>query len=356
VRVNMKGVKKATKRLADGTEKIYYYAWVGGPLLEGLPGSIEFKQSYDNAVLIKRSVPKGTMAGLITEFENSAEFERLAPKTKHSYTRLIKEIRREFGDMTLGAIEDKEVRGEFKKWRDGKASTPREADYAWTVLARILSVAWDRGRISRNPCAKGGRLYKGSRSDKTWPEETIKYYLENCREHLKWPVLLALWTFQRQGDLLRLSKKAYIPATQKIRLRQSKTREQMEIRAGAPIKSFIEMRSNAKDPATTILVNSDGMPWTSDGFRASFFKELTRLEINGLTFHDLRGTSITRGLSLDLNKGELSAISGLSLKTIDDIMERHYFNKAGFAESGMVKLETGTYFGNRLETAPCKNL
>jgi len=66
-------------------------------------------------------------------------------------------IEAEFGDMPIEALSDPEVRGEFKRWRDGMADTPRKADYAWTTLARVLSVAHDRGRIPVNPCQRGGR-------------------------------------------------------------------------------------------------------------------------------------------------------------------------------------------------------
>jgi hypothetical protein len=48
--------------------------------------------------------------------------------------------------------------GEFKSWRDKFGNTPRKADFAWTVLARMLSFAKDRGIIAVNPCERGGRL------------------------------------------------------------------------------------------------------------------------------------------------------------------------------------------------------
>jgi hypothetical protein len=51
-------------------------------------------------------------------------------------------------------LSDPAVRGEFKSWRDTMMSTPRKADYAWTTLARVLSVAKDRGRIPVNPCER----------------------------------------------------------------------------------------------------------------------------------------------------------------------------------------------------------
>jgi hypothetical protein len=50
MRINFKGLNFATKRLADGTLRKYYYAWRGGPLLRGEPGTPEFQASYNEAV------------------------------------------------------------------------------------------------------------------------------------------------------------------------------------------------------------------------------------------------------------------------------------------------------------------
>jgi hypothetical protein len=48
------------------------------------------------------------------------------------------------------------------EWRDKlRARSRRQADYAWTVLARILHGRVNRRLIADNPCAKGGRLYRG---------------------------------------------------------------------------------------------------------------------------------------------------------------------------------------------------
>ena len=72
------------------------------------------------------------------------------------------------------------------------------------VLARVLSVAKDRGKISVNPCEKGGRLYAGSRRDKIWTLEDENAFLEMTPAYMGLAFLLAVWTGQRQGDLLRL--------------------------------------------------------------------------------------------------------------------------------------------------------
>ena len=47
-----------------------------------------------------------------------------------------------------------------------------------------------------------------------------------------------------------------------------------------------------------ILTNTDGRPWTSDGFRTSCSRACARTGITDLTFHDLRGPAVVR-LALD---------------------------------------------------------
>ena len=174
-------------------------------------------------------------------------------------------------------------------WRDQLALSAgrRQADYAWTVLARVLSWSLNRGLIAANPSERGGRLYRGSRADRIWTAEDEAAFLSRASEHLKLPLLLALWTGQRQGDLLRLPWSAYDGTH--IRLRQGKTGARVVIKVGAPLKAALDATPKR---STIILTNSEGKPWTSDGFRASWGKACKAAGVAGLTFNDLRGTAV----------------------------------------------------------------
>ena len=134
--------------------------------------------------------------------------------------------------MPLAALADRRVRGEFKAWRDSFAATPRKADYARTTLARIMSFAKDRGTIATNPCEKGCRLYSADRTDKVWGEPEIAVVLSVASSDIKLALVLALWTGQRQGDLLRPPWSSYDGSH--LRLRQSKTGRRMVMPAGTP--------------------------------------------------------------------------------------------------------------------------
>jgi integrase len=226
-------------------------------------------------------------------------------------------------------------------WRDkiAAASGRRQADYAWTVLARILSWSLNRGLIGINPCERGGRLYRGGgRAEKIWTVADEAAFLERAPAHLHLPLLLALWTGQRQGDLLRLPWSAY--DGKHIRLRQSKTGARVVIPVGAPLKARLDA---APKLSTIILTNSEGKPWTSDGFRASWGKACRKAGVVGVTFHDLRGTAVTRLAICKCTEAEIATLTGHSLHSVRAILDTHYLHRdPALAESAISKLETGT--------------
>jgi integrase len=119
------------------------------------------------------------------------------------------------------------------------------------------------------------------------------------------PLLLALWTGQRQGDLLRLSWSAYDGTH--IRLRQSKTGARVVLPVGTPLKAALDA---AKKHRPLILTNSLRRPWTSHGFQASWRIAATKAGIVGVTFHDLRGTAVTRLAIVGCTEAEIASITG----------------------------------------------
>src|SRR5262249_55534082 len=263
MRIRLKGINSITKKLADGTRRTYWYAWKGGPSLRGEPGTPEFVASYNEAAARKVARAEGTLLSVLARFQETREFLDLRQRTRDDYVAKIKLIEKAFGDFPIRALSDKRTRGIFKDWRDKLALTSRrQADYAWVVLARVLSVALDRGWIDANPCERGGRLYSGTRADKIWTADDEAAFLKSAPAHLRLPLLLALWTGQRQGDLLRLPWSAYDGTH--IRLRQSKTGERVVIPVGAPLKAALGAQPKK---STVILVNAAGTPWTADGFR-----------------------------------------------------------------------------------------
>jgi integrase len=336
VRVRLKGIHKVRWRLASGEIAIYNYAWRGGPRLIGEPGSPEFMQSYNEALASRRRPTQGRLFTLIAEFRGSSEYSSLSDSTKRAYTAYLRMIESEFGDMPIEALSDPEVRGEFKRWRDRMSDTPRKADYAWTTLARVLSVAHDRGRIPANPCQRGGRLYEVDRAEKIWTEDDIARLLAVASPSIAIAALLALWTGQRQGDLLRLPWSAY--DGKYIRLRQSKTGRHVTIPTSKRLKTILD---GANRTSTQILTNAKGRPWTSDGFRTSWSKTCIRAGLaDGLHFHDLRGSAVVRLALAEATVPQIATFTGHSLKDVEAILDKHYLGRdVRLAEDAVRKLD-----------------
>jgi integrase len=336
VLVRLKGIHKVKCRRANGEIATYYYAWRGGPRLVGQPGTPQFMQSYNQAIASRRLPPQGTLFTLIADFRASAEFLLLSNSTKRAYASYLAMIEIEFGDMPIEALSDPEVRGVFKRWRDAMAHTPRKADYAWSTLARVLSVAHDRGRIPINPCERGGRLYEADRAQKIWNEDDIGRLLAVASPNIAMLAMLALWTGQRQGDLLRLPWSAYDGTY--IRLRQSKTGRHVTIPVGIHLKHILD---SANRISTQVLTNERRRPWTSDGFRTSWSKTCIRAGLaNDLHFHDLRGSVVVRLAVAEATVPEIATFTGHSLKDVEAILDKHYLGRdVRLAESAVRKLE-----------------
>ena len=94
--------------------------------------------------------------------------------------------------------------------------------------------------------------------------EDVAALLASAPPELSLAMMLALWTGQRQGDLLRLPWSGYDGSH--IRLRHSKTGRRVTIPAGEPLRLLLD-RTVRRSPI--ILTTMRGKPWTSDGFRTS---------------------------------------------------------------------------------------
>jgi len=345
MRVRLKGINRVSKRLSDGRSVTYWYAWKGGPRLPGKPGDPEFIAAYNAAAAQKVLPPTGTLLSILQGFQLSHEFLGLADRTRSDYVRQIKLIEKEFGDFPLSAMTDRRTRGEFMAWRDKLAlRSRRQADYAWVVLARVLSWALNRGLVAANPCEKGGRIYRGSRADKVWSLDDELAFLAKAPTHLHLPLTLALWTGQRQGDLLRLPWSGYDGT--KIRLQQSKTSARVSIPVGAPLKAALDAAERTKK-SPVILTTAEGKPWTADGFRSSWRKACAAAGVTGVTFNDLRGTAVTRLALAGCTEAEIATITGHALRDVRSILDAHYLHRdPALAEAAIRKLEARTKVPN----------
>ena len=118
----------------------------------------------------------------------------------------------------------------------------------------MLSWSLDRGLISTNPCERGGRLYRsGARVEKIWTATHESAFFDKAPAHLHLPLLLALWTGQRHGDLLRLPWSAYnsgVTVISRLDRAFDATAEEIVLSAGAVFArpfDIVGMAARARD-------------------------------------------------------------------------------------------------------------
>ncbi|GGL52132.1 tyrosine-type recombinase/integrase [Wenxinia marina] len=334
MRVRLKGVNRVSKRLADGSSVTYYYAWKGGPRLPGKPGAPEFIAAYNAAVAERLQPPPGTLSSVLRAYQDAPKFQDLALRTRRDYAKHIAKIEEDFGDFPIAALSDRRTRGEFMNWRDRLAAkSRRQADYAFAVLALILAWAYDRGAVPANPCERPGKLYRSTRVDNIWTAEDEAAFLKVAPPHIGLAFMLAIWTGQRQGDLLRLTWKAYNGST--IRLRQRKGNVPVEVPVGAPLRAILEA---TKREAVTILSTTRGTSWTESGFRASWRKACEAAGVEDLTFHDLRGSAVTRLAVAGAQVPQIAAVTGHDLKRVETIMRDHYLGRDSALAATAIRL------------------
>jgi len=89
-----------------------------------------------------------------------------------------------------------------------------------------------------------------------------------------------------------------------------------------------------------ILLTKDGERWTEDGFRSSWRKACDKAAIVELTFHDCRGSAVTRLALADATVPEIATITGHSLKDVQEILDAHYLSRdVELAERAVRKME-----------------
>lgn len=331
----MRGVNRVSARLATGEVAVYYYHRATGKRLRGEPGSAEFLASMAEAEAGKVVRLEQTLAGLIDKFCNSRIWDKLAPSTQREYNRVFKIIVGEYGTVPLEALEDRAFRSDVLDWRDRHArKAPREADYRVTAIARVLAWASDRGPLQVNVLRDIDRAYHADRSEKIWLPEQIERFLEIAPVELQRALMLALHTGQRQGDLVRLTWSAYDGKA--LSLRQGKTGVRVYVPCTRALKAMLDGMPRT---AAVVLTTSSGRAWRGKNLQHRWATAMKRAGIEGLHFHDLRGTAVTMLSEAGCTAQEVAAITGHSLQYVGQILDVYLSRTRELAENAICKMD-----------------
>ena len=270
-----------------------------------------------------------TVSALIAAWQDSPEWRQMQSSTQRLWRGSCAHIERAWGPLEVRGIEPRHVLA----LRDLHAATPAAANNLLRCLTRMLAWGVPRGWRDDNPCREVEKL-KGGDGYAPWDWDVIEAARAELRPDLWWAVALALYTGQRQSDVLSMRWSA-INAAGLIAVRQSKTGKDLLIPIHRDLQAVLDTIPRC---AVTILTTSDGRPWQS-GFKASWRKlRPAVVRERGLVFHGLRKSAVCFLLEAGCTDAEVAAITGQTRQMIE-----HYaalVNQQRLARGAMLKWET----------------
>ncbi|WP_088348933.1 MULTISPECIES: tyrosine-type recombinase/integrase [Rhodomicrobium] len=310
--------------------KYYCYHRATGRRMKEEFGSPEFfsrlaeldKVAKDRAEL---DAKPGTLKELILNYKLTDEFKDLTTRTRSDYEKVF-DFLGPLWKANLSAFTPPTLNALRIQWRQERGR--RFVNYIRSVLSILFVHAMSMGTMSANP-ARDMKKIKRPRDARTvnrpWTMAERKVVLENLAPHLRLPVAIALYTGIRQGDVLTLPRK--VVAGNCINITTSKRLVAIDIHVLADLRQAL--REAPTHDAITLCANSRGRPWTESGFRASFRKELKKLEAKkligaGLTFHGLRHTVATVLAEAGVTAEDIAAVLGQRSSK----MAEHYSREA----------------------------
>ena len=222
----------------------------------------------------------------IDAYKASPEFTGLAAATRLFYERYLETIRTAWGSLEVGGLMPAHV----LKLRDRYRERPATANAIIRTLSALISWSVPRGYRTDNPCTHFRKLTIGEGWE-AWPWEMIELVEKHGPSWMWHAVALALYTGQRQGDVLAMTRSKIKNGL--IEVRQEKTGRFLVIPVHQKLLGVIE---TMKGDSVQLLTNTRGQPWTKSGFKCSWQKALrgplAPIREAGLVFHGLRKSAV----------------------------------------------------------------
>jgi integrase len=291
----------------------------------------------------QRGPAPGTVAALVATYLGHDDFLLLGEATQRGYRQSLEILRETIGDARLQAITPPVVQALKNKHR----ATPWKANALIRVLRLLWSFARREGAVSGdNPAGKFRELRTRPRRQ-LWTREQEAIFLAAASPEMRAAFILAVSTGQREGDLLSLPWSAWDGRA--ITLRQRKTGVAVSVPATTALAAEL---GEIKRRATVILTRPDGRPWKVDHFRHVFAETRENAGIKELQFRDLRRTAVVRLAEAGCTLFEVSAVTGHSVATCQNIIEDYFVATGPTAAAAIVKLEAvGNGGRNKSEAA-----
>lgn len=327
VRVEIKGVHRVVRRLADGSTREHHYAWRGGPNFWSSDADVvKNSPAYVAALAAVATRPKPSRLptpDLVDAYLSSAEFRSKKPRTQADYRKWALRFARAFAADPAEMFEDPDSRGEVNDWRSQWAHSPKQFDYAGTVATIILTWAQDAGKIRQHHVGRLRKVYESDRAEIVWTPSDLEKFNGVAPEWARRVLGVACETGLRPGDLIKLTRQ-HVEITPRGRRLKIRTNKRGRV-ASIPVTPTLAQILDATPPDRMLVaVNAHGRPLTaqraSEGVRQ--WRDKAGLS-DVLRLQDARGTAATRLLRAGCSLNQIAAHMAWSLRHAANVIERY---------------------------------
>jgi integrase len=242
-----------------------------------------------------------TFNALIESYRASPRWQRIAPKTRREYERMLAYISDKVGDHSALRIERRHV----IKARDDNAHRPAAANKIVTMLSVLLEHAIDLGWRRDNP-AKGVEHFKGGEGHKPWPTWAIANFRAVAAGPERTAFELCLGTGQRIGDVLAMRWDDI--EGDEIFIKQSKTGTELWVPFTDDLRAYLE--ALPRGLRTTIVCNHLGEPYAYRNWHKLFDRSRTAAGAEAFMPHGLRYNAASELYEAGCTDAQVQAITG----------------------------------------------
>lgn len=272
---------------------------------------------------------RGTFTWLCDQFRASKEYRSRRATTRYDYDRHMRLLCELFGERPIAAFTPRLIYAYRQKMPSG-----RQGMYRMQVLRLLMGHAVRMGELPTNPASQM-RLETPPARTALWLPEQRRAFLELAPPSVRLAFLLALYTGQREADVLSMRWTDIRDGW--IQIVQQKTGRRVAI----PLHSKLRAALAEAPKAGLCIVISErsGAPWRPDSFRGAVQRTSEAAGITGVKFMDLRRTAVTSLADAGCTVPEIAAITGHSVKDAQTILDTYLVATRQQAATAMRKLE-----------------
>lgn len=283
-------LKVVTSKLASGAIREYFFNPRTGEAYGTDRAHAQGRwDEWQRAQLSPVSIGTGTLSALIADYYLTDDFKVCEPSTKRLKRRYLEKLRSAHGAVPVKTIDRPWVERLKLRLQD----QPAKCNHMLKQLKVVLGWGVNLGYCESNVAQQVKGAHEEPRKV-LWEPAQIDAFLGAADPRLKLAFSLLLYTAQRPGDMLAMTKGCVTEEDDGlyISLQQRKTSKLLVIPVHPLLEPLVRERLAARDVSMMLVASPSGLPWEYRNFCRDWNRLCAKLGLEELQRRDLRRTAV----------------------------------------------------------------